>query len=1029
VRRLKSFLSFVSIITLMITSLAGTIKAQSGRTRPRVPTPGTNAPTPVEPVKIPAAAVVVKQEQLGSASRFVLQNGVTIIIKELHSAPLVAVQASFPAGANQEPETQTGIARLLQRMVLKGTVLRPNALQDMRALGGVMQTSVSYASAAYSVVAPANKMKEAMGIQSDLLMNPALDGEAMRREIPLVIAEEKWRDGLLLGGPPSDKAFSLSDQPYNLISDDASAYSLARLINLAYAGTPAESNRAASVEALRTLTRDQLLEFYRTHYRPDRLTITVVGDVITFNALVEIQQLYGAFGASEAQPPVSRPAAARPTASKPAAQTARPPTGTPQRVAPSAGATATAQPSAKTEATNTAASQREGEQTKLRYKEERGDINQTIVTVGFRVPGASSPERPALELLAAMLGEGRASRLQRSLLDGQMLVTRVAANYIPISDDGLLAIQMQVASDAKGNALIDRAEALLLQELNDARREIPGEGEMARARAVAEKQLLNRNESYVSRAGLLAEFEATKISLRDALDYRARLRAVRPEDVQRLAARYLTTTNLAVHEYEPTGAAPRTFDVGSFATTVATWATGLAQSAEAIKPRTADAATALAVVAQGTEQSADQQALSESLVPLPIKDFSTLNGPRAFVREDHSLPVITIALLFQGGRVVEDEATGGITELMLRSTLMGTPRRLAPQLANEWDQLGAEVHIVNETDFFGYVLSVPSRNADRALKLLRDVIEEPAFRDTDIQPARLAQLGAMRSSRDTGDERARELLRQAMWPGHAYALPPHGREEIIMKITDEQLRDWHERAVKRQLPQAFIVGDTNGSALVSSQLAEGFKRRELEKALQVKVPQPQAGERAESRRREQASLAAGFSGPKADSNDWLAVELLKAAMNGEGGRLLQELRDRQGLALAATFNRETAFVAGNVYAQLVTDAASEAKARAALLAEFDKLARSGLNTEEAVRARLVAVTTNLAQLQRPLTRAIEYARAAIYLRQPADVDAFAAQLEKVTSDDAKRAASLYFKPPAAFGILHGAAAAQPPKQP
>jgi zinc protease len=997
-----------------MTSLAGTAAAQSGRTRPRVPTPGTNAPAPVEPVQIPAAAVVVKQEQAGSASRFVLQNGVTIIIKELHSAPLVALEASFPAGANQEPETQTGIARLLQRMVLKGTVLRPDALQEMRAIGGVLQANVSYQSAAYSVVAPANKLKEAMAIQSGLLMNPALDGEAMRREIPLIIAEEKWRAGLLLDGAHPDKLSTLSNQPYSLISDDASAYSLARLINLAYAGTPAGNNRSASVEALRTLTRDQLLEFYRTHYRPDHLTITVVGDVITFNTLVEIQKLYGLFTAGAGG---QGPGAGQQT------KTANP---VPQARIQTPGINTHPTPQPPTPG---AQPPTESEQPKLRYKEERSDINQTIVTVGFRVPGASSPERAALELLAAMLGVGRASRLQRSLLDSQMLAAGVAANYIPIADDGLLAIQMQVANDAKGNALIDRAEALLLQELDEARREIPSEGEMARARAMAEKQLLNRNESYVSRADVLAEFEAAKISLRDALDYRARFRAVRAEDVQRLAARYLTMTNLAVHEYEPNGAAPRTFDVGSFATTVTTWTSGLAQSAEAIKPHAADAATALTIIAQGAEQTADQQASSESLLPLSIKDFSTLNGPRAFVREDHSLPVITIALLFQGGRVVEDEAIGGITELMLRSILMGTPRRRAAPLANEWDQLGAEIEIVNEPDFFGYVLSVPSRNADRALKLLRDVIEEPAFRDTDIQRARLAQLGALHSSRDAGDERARELLRQAMWPGHAYALPPQGREDLVMKITDEQLREFHGRAVKRQLPQAFIVGDTNGSALVSSQLAEGFRRRELEKALQVKVPQPQAGERAESRRREQADLAAGFSGPKAEGNDLLAIELLKAAMNGEGGRLLQELRDRQGLALAATFNNEAAFVAGNVYAQLTTDAASEAKARAALLAEFDKLARGGLDTQEAVRARLVAVTTNLAQLQRQSRRVVEYARAAIYLRQPADVDAFAAQLEKITSDDAKRAASLYFKPPVAFGILHGTAATQPPKQP
>ncbi|HEY9231474.1 MAG TPA: pitrilysin family protein [Blastocatellia bacterium] len=1008
-RRLKSLLACVSIVTFIMTSLAA---AQSGRTRPRVPTPGTNAPA-VEPVKIPAAAVVVKQEQAGSASRFVLQNGVTVIIKELHSAPLVALEASFTAGASQEPETETGVARLLQRCLLKGTTLRPNAIEQLRALGGALDASLSYTTADYSVIAPANKFAEALGIQGDLLMNPALDGEAMRREFPLVIAEEKRRAGLLLDGRPNAPS-AFSNQPHALISDDASAYALARLINLAYAGTPAGNNRAAGVEALRTLTRDQLLEFYRTHYRPERLTLTVVGDIITFNALVEVQKLYGLFepgaggrgpGAGQQTRAASPPPQAKNQSPHPSNQSA------PRPLAPDP------RPPA------------EAELATLRYKEERGDINQTIVTVGFRVPGASASERAALELLAAMLGQGRASRLRRSLLDSQMLVTRVAASYLAVADNGLLAIQMQVASDAKGSTLIDRAEALLLEELDQVRREVPSEGEMARARAVVEKQLLNCNVSYISRAALLSELEAAKLSLRDTLDYRARLRAVRAEDVQRLAARYLTTANLAVHEYEPLSAPPRTFDAASFATTVATWTAGLAQAAEAIKPRAANAASALAVITQGAEATAEQQAMSESLLPLPVKDFSTLNGPRAFVREDHSLPIVVIALLFQGGRVVEDEATSGITELMLRSMLMGTPRRLAPQLANEWDQLGAEIDLVNEPDFFGYLLSVPSRNADRALKLLRDVIEEPAFRDPDIQPARLAQLGAIRSQRDSPDQQARELLRQAMWPGHAYALPTHGREEVVIKVTSEQLHALHEHAVKQQLPQAFIVGDTNGSALVASQLAEGFRRRELEKALQVKVPQPQAAERAESRQREQSSFALGFAGPKADGKDLPTIEVMKAAMNGEGGRLLQELRDRQGLASAAWFDYEAAFVAGSLYAQVVSDAANEARARAALLAEFNRLAREGLTPEEAARARLVAATTNLARLQQPAARALEYARTAIYLRQPAEVDTLAAELEKLTSDDIKRAASAYFKPAAASGVVHGMATAPPAKQP
>ena len=135
------------------------------------------------------------------------------------------------------------------------------------------------------------------------------------------------------------------------------------------------------------------------------------------------------------------------------------------------------------------------------------------------------------------------------------------------------------------------------------------------------------------------------------------------------------------------------------------------------------------------------------------------------------------------------------------------------------------------------MLSVLSRNADRALKLLRDVIEEPAFRDDDVTRARLGQITSIRDARDSSLTRSRELLLQAMLPGHPYSLPPHGREEVVAALTPEPLAEWYARAIKRQLPLAIIAGDTDGSALVSSQIAEGFKRRDVDAAIQVRTPQ------------------------------------------------------------------------------------------------------------------------------------------------------------------------------------------------
>ncbi|HXG90823.1 MAG TPA: insulinase family protein [Blastocatellia bacterium] len=1002
----RSKLSFFVLIILAITTISPIAAiAQSGRGRPRVQPP--TAPTiPPQPVTVPAATTVIKQEQAGTTSRFVLKNGITVIISEQYAAPIAASVAYFKADLTNESPPLDGIARLLERMIVRKAANRSadRTVVDARAIGALIGSDTTPEGAAYWIIVGPEKMKDALAVQADMLQNPQLDDEAMRRESSLLLEEEKAIDN------PAD-------------------YSMARLLDVAFAG---ERN----ADSMRPITREQIIAYYRAHYRPENLIIAVAGAVSTFNALVQIQQLYGKFGAEGTEHPAANSAASKPTSAsshvvqstKPTA-THQPDKAQAQPAKPTAPTQTSAQQSAKPEATiaeKSPADKQESGQPRLRYIAERGDINQSIVTVGFQTAGAQAKERAAIEVLAAMLGEGRASRLNRSIIDAQMAAGRIQSSYVAAGEKGLLAIQMWIASGS-----IDKAESWLFKELDNIRSELPNEAEMARAKSLLEKRFVDLNGEYLSRAFGLARAEASAGSYRAWLDYRNQIRAITAEDVQRAAAKYFTLANTIVHEYLPASGEPRTFNAESYAATVQAWAGGFA-AAFSGKPRAAEADPSIALAAQGTDVSPEQRAIIESVQPLPVKDFSTLNGPRAFVREDHSQPKITVALLFQGGRVIEDEATSGVTELMLRSVLYGTPRRTGAQMAHELDQLGAEVEIVTEPDFFGFALSVLSRNADRALKLLRDAIEEPAFRDDDIARARIAQAAAIRDARDSMTARSHELLFQAMFAGFAYSLPPHGREEAVMKATSQQLHDLHERAIKRQLPLAIIVGDTNGSALVSSQLAEGFRRRELDRSLQVKVPPKAApAEKGEQRRRELTVATIGFAGPKSDSNDLPAIELIEALMNDRGGRLLAELREKQAVALDVALTNEALFTAGAIYAQIATTPQNEQRARAALLAEMERLAASAPGAEELASARAVASTSNVARLQSQTARALKYAQAIVYQRQAADVDALDERLSKVTTEDIKRVASAYFKSSAAFaGVVRGSAQTPPtsPKQ-
>ena len=1005
-------ISKLFIIILIGSSLVSAGLSQSGRTRPKVapPTSPANEPPPV--INVPAAAAVAKQEQAGTTSRFVLRNGITVIINEHHSTPIAALVARFKASPLDEPWSLSTRAKLVDRILLRGTLQRPGnrAISDLRALGASIQSHTTYDGATYSIVVPSEKLKDALLIQSDIFQNPAFDNEALQRETRMLSSIQRWNGGTFDLAPRRDSdAFSpstLSSTSANqmLRGDDPSASARARLFTLAFTGATQLSPDFSS------LTKEQLEAFYRAHYRPDNLIISIAGDVSTFNTLVAVQQLFASFGV---KPEPAAATDAKGQSSVKSRSATRNPTVTPSpaQKTPSIEAPVNDPPQGIKPWGIT-------EQAKLRYAADRADISQSIVSVGFHVPGSDSKEAAAIEVLTALAGIGRGSSLNRTLIDGQMAANRIESAYLAFAGTGLFLTQMWSARDSREGQSIDKAESALFKEFDRLRREIPGEAELARAKSVLEKRFTDEDSFYPGRALALSRNEAAGLPLRSSLEYRARIRAVTGDDVRRVASRYLTLANTTVHELEPFSAEARTFDADSFSTTVNVWAPGFSQPVETAAIRAADASSG-AVIAQGSERSAERQSMIESVQPLQVKDFSTLNGPKAFVREDHSQPVVTVAILFQGGRVIEDASTSGTTELMLRAILCGSPRRNLFQVAMELEQLGADVRIVVEPDLFGFTLSVLSRNADRALKILRELIEEPAFRDEDLPRAKRGQIASIREARDSGFTRSRELLLQALLPGHAYSLPLHGREEVIAELTTEKLRDWYTRAVGRQLPLAIIVGDTDGSALVSSQIAEGFKRREVDTAIQVRTPQAAAGEKVEQRRLAQTSVTLGTPGPRAGSADVMAARVFESALEGEGGRLSGQLANQE-ISGIGSVGVDSMFTAGAIYVYGVAIPENEQRMKSAMLAELDQVTRRGLTADELSSARLIAGISQMALLQSQATHALQYARAVFYRQQAADVDNFSDLVGRVNAEDIKRLATNYFKPTAiGSGVLRG----------
>jgi zinc protease len=997
----SKFLSLsISFAVLVSTALPIQVAAQSGRKRDRVPMGDSGGGPPPVPATVPETTVVDRQEQAGDLASFALHNGISVVINELHALPTLSIVAYVKTG--QLDDAGLAMARTVELTLPLGTQSRPAGQigREIAKLGGTASSTTDFDHTAFAISVPAGRLQDALSIQADMIQHPTLAAA----DVTQAYEEAAVDDGLACADPYAKGLERVRRSLVEPVTLTANATN----------GQP--------------ITADQAAAFYGSHYKPENLIVSVAGDVSTFDALVAIQRLYGQFGLPSGDVPKPADVASPRVQAKPDGQVREAPgsraaqgaaqtkPGTTTPIASPSGGKAIEAP------TQPPPAPRHG----LQYNQERGESGQAVLTVGYRGPGWDSQDRIAISVLCSLVGQGRGCLLSQVLMLDQAVAGHIESRYQIQERAG--AVSFQVWLNA---ALLDKAEAGFFKLVADLIASGPGADDLARAKARAELDFELSTADYSQRASTAAQLQAAGQAPLLPIDYVERMRSVTAEDVRRVAAKYLTLDNLSVEELEPNSAPPRIIDAEGFKRSVVAWAPGLAQPTvvkEApVPPANQKSKEKLVYGPQALKPEEQQEVDAESIQPLPVRDFSTLNGPLAFVREDHSLPLVTVAILFEGGRVTEDESNSGITRLMLQSIEYGSPRMTPQQAAAEIQRLGADLNIINEPDYFGFTMTVLSGNSAAGLKLLRRIVEEPGLRDADIERARAEQTSFLYWERDSGSERSRDLLMHAMFPGHSYGFPRFGLETSIAQIKPDQVREWYNRTVKKQYPVIAIVGDTDGSSLVSEGVAGQFSRQELAKVFQAKVPSlPAPAELAGPGVCPVSISEIGGPAPKVGSDDLETLAVTAEMLKTSGGLLTGSSQLFADGGAYLNLSIRPMLAGGVLYATLATKPENEQRARRAFVGLLQKLASQALSEEDIETARLLAAHSAATRLASRTDRALAYGEAVYEKREASTVDSLPERLSKIRTTEVRRVLSAYFKPSAFFvSTVRGTPAAKP----
>lgn len=217
-------------------------------------------------------------------TRVTLDNGLEVLLKEIHTAPLISSWVWYRIGSKDEPTGRTGISHWCEHMQFKGTPQFPSSLLDkaISREGGVWNAFTFLDWTTYFETMPADKIDLALRLESDRMVNCIYDPKELESERTVVISEREGDENeplFQLGEAVQAAAFRVHPYHHEIVGDKAD---------------------------LKSMTRDDLYMHYRTYYIPNNAVMAVAGDFKTKSMLARIRELFEGIQPSPTPPRLHR---------------------------------------------------------------------------------------------------------------------------------------------------------------------------------------------------------------------------------------------------------------------------------------------------------------------------------------------------------------------------------------------------------------------------------------------------------------------------------------------------------------------------------------------------------------------------------------------------------------------------------------------------------------------------------------------------------------------------------------------------
>lgn len=390
-----------------------------------------------------------------------LPNGLTVTMQKDSSVPLVTLDMWVRAGGGDEKPELAGVSHFLEHMLFKGTERLAVGEYDHRieSIGGYLNAATSLDYTHYYVTFPSQHFDSVLADFADVLQNSSIDPVEVENERKVILEEISRK----------------IDNPFGYLFDET--------IPALFSEGPYKHTVIGSRETVSALTRDQLAEYYHASYTPDRMFLSVVGDIDIAAAKGKIAGAFTKTGASES-----------PRGDAPRAKF-QPPA---DRTLPM-------------------------------------DWNEAYFIMAFPGTASKTMKHIALcDLAETVLAGGRSSRLVNSLQEKKALVSSIGAYFPTNRHDAPLMIYGTCEPEK-----IPAVKEAILAEIAKLKRDGIGADEMKRAHRIARNSHLFSLETNAGRASTIGYSKVLLGNLDLLTGYEEALHSSTRGEVEKFISQYL----------------------------------------------------------------------------------------------------------------------------------------------------------------------------------------------------------------------------------------------------------------------------------------------------------------------------------------------------------------------------------------------------------------------------------------------------------------------------------------------------------